>query len=291
MADKEQDRKDNEEVPAWFAAYADSMEKTHEKILGRLEGLEKAEKKEAKTNEAADKKDRKDFDKKEAEEARGDETAHEAAEKLEEVKKEEKKDRKDESEKEEVKAEEKADRKDEAKMDESKAEEEREERARKDAQMHVENQTMKAKIAEMEARLDKVYREPTYEERNALSAARSRADSVYQMVTGRPASEPMPGENAIAYRKRLADGLRKFSAKFKEERVDSLSGAAFDIVESQIYADAQEASKSPDILGPGQLRAITRMDRGREITEYQGDPQATWAPFMGFGQTVKLNKH
>ena len=140
----------------------------------------------------------------------------------------------------------------------------------------------------MQAQMNNLYREPSFEDRNALAATRARADSVYQAVAGRPASEPLPGESPIAYRKRMADGLRKFSAKFKGEEIGGLSGAAFDIVESQIYADAQAAAKTPEVMPKGQLRAITRNDSGHIITEYVGDASAAWDQFA-YGSIIPMS--
>ncbi len=167
--------------------------------------------------------------------------------------------------------------------------EEREDRARKDAQT-AENRAMEAQIEEMQAKMGHLYKEPSFEDRNALSETRGRADSLYQALTGLPASQPLPGEAPIAYRKRMADGLRKFSPKFKEERLDSLSGPSFDVVETQIYQDAQAALKLPEFIPANELRSVTYQDHGREITEYVGDSQAAWAPFMGVGAKINIRK-
>ena len=117
------------------------------------------------------------------------------------------------------------------------------------------------------------------EDRNALAETRARADGIYQALTGQTASSPMPGENPISYRKRIADGLRKYSDRMKEVRVDALTGEAFNAIEDIIYADAQAAIRSDAVIPEGQLRKIVRMDRGREKTEYVGDPSVTWGPF------------
>ena len=155
----------------------------------------------------------------------------------------------------------------------------REDRARKDAAQAITLRQQAAKIAEMEKRLNDVYAEPTIEDRNAIAEVRSRADSIYQALTGQTASSPIPGESPIAYRKRLVDGLRKFSDRMKDVRVDSLTGEAFAVVEDRIYTDALAATRSDAIVPAGTLRAITRNDNGHIRTDYIGDSAAWSAPF------------
>jgi hypothetical protein len=167
----------------------------------------------------------------------------------------------------------------------------REDSARKDAAASAATRAQTAKIAELEARLNAVYLEPTIEDRNLLAETRNRADGLYQALTGQPASSPQPGESPIGYRKRMADGLRKYSERMKEVRLDALAGEAFAVVEDHIYTDAHAAIRSDAIVPAGQLRAIKTMDRGRERTEYVGDSSATWAPFMAGAYRVgKLNR-
>ena len=270
MSEQIEDRKDGEEgredgaMPAW----ADSLGKGLKALHDRLDALEK------------ERKDSRDEGEDPIENTDGKKRADEA---------EEVADRKD-GEKEEAKEiEAKAAKEREDK--ERKDSEERADRARHDAAIIKANREMEAQIREMNARLNNVYTEPSYEDRNAIAAARSRADSLYQGLSGQPASQPLPGESPISYRKRLVDGLRKFSATFKDTRVDSLSGEVFDHIESQIYADAAAALKSPEVMPAGQLRAVTRNDMGHIVTEYIGDAKAAWAPFSaGAAYTVKLNK-
>ena len=260
-------RKDSEEMPVWAADMMKKFDSLHSRFdaferkdfsgtdpLGGKEEFESGMKKDSAEGEekAAEKES-----KAEAKEE------HKAAEAIKEAEKNNRKEQEDER----------------------KAE--REDRARADAALSAQNRELRGKIAAMQAQMNNLYREPSFEDRNALAATRARADSVYQAVAGRPASEPLPGESPIAYRKRMADGLRKFSAKFKAEEIGGLSGAAFDIVESQIYADAQAAAKTPEVTPKGQLRAITRNDSGHTVTEYIGDASATWDQFA-YGSIVPM---
>ena len=221
-------------------AWADSAKKL-DAIMSRLDALEK---KDSRPVEAADKKDS-DEDKKDAKDS-------------EESKKDAK--RKDTE-------------------GDTDADTDREDRARKDAAQAITLRQQAAKIAEMEKRLNDVYSEPTIEDRNAIAEVRSRADSIYQALTGQTASAPIPGESPIAYRKRLVDGLRKFSDRMKDVRVDSLTGEAFAVVEDRIYTDALAATRSEAIVPAGTLRAITRNDNGHIRTDYIGDSAAWTAPF------------
>ena len=236
-------RRDSEEIPAWadsaFKKFGDSI---MDSVTKAMDSRFDAFKKDAEKPEVAADKARKDAEEKEAKDRKD---AEEKAEK----------DRKDAEEK------------------------EREDRARKDMQASTDNRQLRSQIAEMEKRLNNVYVEPSFEDRNALAEARSRADSVYQALTGQSCSMPLPGEPPLSYRKRLADGLRKFSDKFKNERLDSLSGAVYDEIEASIYADAQAAMRSPAVTRAGTLRAITTTEMGQEITRYIGDERAAIAPF------------
>lgn len=247
-----QKRKDaNEEIPAW----ADSLHKKVDSLVGRMDAIEK---------------DRKDSEKK-GEEAR----PLEADKKDSEEKKErEDKARKDAEEAKKVEA--VKDRKDEGDKDKDT---DREDRARKDAAHLAFTREQSAKIAELESRINSVYKEPSIEDRNQLAETRNRADGLYQALTGQPASQPQPGESPISYRKRMADGLRKYSERMKDVRLDSLTGEAFAVIEDHIYTDAHAAIRSDAIVPAGQLRAIKTNDRGRERTEYVGDSSVTWAPF------------
>ncbi len=296
-------RKDgqDEEIPAWADALLKAHKDMADSLHARLDAIEK-DRKDARPPEAADaKKDSRDEGedptentegqrKDESEEERKKREAeggHKANEELEAERREKEREEKDRRDRKDAK-----DRKDAAaRKDEGDTDQDtdREDRARKDAAQAVNNRQTQAKIAELERQLAAVYREPSIEDRNAIAEVRSRADSVYQAVLGRPVPEAIPGESPISYRKRLADGLRKFSPSYKDERLDSLSGNVFKTVEDQIYADAQVASRTPAVVPEWNLRSINRTELGHNVTEYIGDPRAAWAPFTaGSGGTFKI---
>jgi hypothetical protein len=134
-----------------------------------------------------------------------------------------------------------------------------------------------AKIAALEHQMRRVTAEAPADDRNQIAEARSRADSVFQAALGRTVPDPVPGERPIAYRRRLADALKKFSPTLATARLDSVAGAALDVVETRIYADALAAVKGNTVIPAGQIRAIKKLELGHEVTEYVGDPQAAWA--------------
>lgn len=289
------DRKDggdagsSEEIPAWADKLVDAVMK---RVDARMDAFEKDRKDASRKDEGKDlgedptettqgeKRDSRKDEKGEGEERR----PLEAADRKDAHRKNDESDEELEGERREKEKLEK-DRKD--------AEDrEREDRARKDAAYAAADRSAQAKIAELEARINAVYREDSIENRNALAETRARADGIYQALTGQPASQPMPGETPIAYRKRMADGLRKYSDRMKDVRVDALTGEAFAVIEDHIYTDAEAAIRSDAVIGPGELRAIVKNDRGRERTEYVGDASVTWAPFSAgaYIGAVKLNR-
>jgi hypothetical protein len=161
---------------------------------------------------------------------------------------------------------------------------------RADSYQSAANRAAMAKIAALEHQMHRVTAEAPADDRNQIAEARSRADSVFQAALGRTPPDPIPGERPIAYRRRLADALKKFSPTLATARLDGVAGAALDVVETRIYADALAAVKGNTVMPAGQIRAIKRRELGHDITEYVGDPQAAWAPFgHGSGGKVVFN--
>ena len=193
--------------------------------------------------------------------------------------------RKDSEEKEEKEKEEKKDAET-IKKEEDK-EKEREEKERKDAEEKEKKEAeekadaaktikgMAEQIAALNARLAPL----TNEDRDALSKAQSRASVVAQMF-GDSVTAPLHGETPIEYRKRLADKFKKHSAEFKETRLDSIDGSAFDLIETKIYADAQAAALDSSSLPEGRLMPIVEDLNGRKVTRYVGDIKVAMGPFM-----------
>lgn len=149
------------------------------------------------------------------------------------------------------------------------------EEAIKDSQTRI--QRLEAELASMRAAQAPL----THADANAVAAAFHRADSVYQML-GEVTPQILPGERPIAYRRRLADGLRKHTKSFASETIqDSVTGAAFDIIEDRIYAEALNEAKNPTRHdAAGVLREVVTTAHGKTRKEFYGDSRVAWEPFM-----------
>ncbi|WP_254601383.1 NUDIX domain-containing protein [Burkholderia lata] len=163
-----------------------------------------------------------------------------------------------------------------------------EEKVRADAQLRSDNEDMKKQIADMNAKLSALTTPLSATDRDQLSAAQARWDSVAQMF-GDNVPAPLHGESPLAYRQRLASKYQKHSASFKGIRFDSLDSDSFTAVEEQIRMDAQTYAKSPAVSPSGKLIPIIRRDEaGRQITEYSGDMDAWLGHFKHQGHGVRL---
>lgn len=216
---------------------------------------DKAAKEKADAEEAA-KKEKADAEAKEAEEAKAKADAEEKAAK----------------EKADAEAKEKADA-------DAKEAEEKAAKEKADADIRRE-------LAELKSRIPT---ELSDAERNEVADAQVKADSVFSAF-GKRAPAPLSGEKPLPYRRRLLVQLQEHSPDFKSVDLSSIADAALlGFAEKQIYADAQSAASLT--VGPGMLREIKRADAtGRQISTFEGDPAATWAPFQsGKRQVTSFN--
>ncbi|MDC7941362.1 NUDIX hydrolase [Raoultella ornithinolytica] len=203
--------------------------------------------------EEATKKEKADSEEKEAEEAKAKADAEEKAAK----------------EKSDAEAKEKADADEAEKMAKEKA----------DSQLRQE-------IADLRSRIPT---ELSDEERNEVADAQVKADSVFSSF-GKRAPIPLSGEKPLAYRRRLMIQLQEHSPDFKSVDLSAIADSALlSVAEKTIYADAQKSASLS--IGPGMLREIKRADAtGRQISTFEGDPAATWAPFQaGKRQVTSFN--
>lgn len=214
---------------------------------------EEADRKAKADAEEAAKKEKADAEAKEAEEAKAKADAEEKAAK----------------EKADAEAKEKADAEEAERMAKEKA----------DSQLRQE-------IADLRSRIPT---ELSDEERNEVADAQVKADSVFSCF-GKRAPVPLSGEKPLAYRRRLMIQLQEHSPDFKSVDLSSISDSALlSVAEKTIYADAQKSASLS--VGPGMLREIKRADAtGRQISTFEGDPAATWAPFQsGKRQVTSFN--
>ncbi|PIJ48835.1 NUDIX hydrolase [Erwinia sp. OLTSP20] len=202
----------------------------------------------------------------EAEKAKADAEAKEKEEKAEKADSEAKEAEEAKADAEEKGAKEKADAEAKEKADAEEAERLAKEKA--DSQLRNE-------IAELRARIPT---ELSDSERNEVADAQVKADSVFSGF-GKRAPIPLSGEKPLAYRRRLMVQLQEHSPDFKAVDLSSIADSALlGFAEKQIYADAQKSASLS--VSPGTLREIKRADAtGRQISTFEGDPSAAWAPF------------
>ncbi len=184
---------------------------------------------------------------------------------------------------------------DKAKSDASEEEKKKEEEAKADAaradSQSKANAELRAEIAAMKERMAIITKPIDATDRDALGAAQSRADSLAQMF-GDSVTPPMHGETPISYRKRLAAKFKQHSSQFKDAVIDSLEGPAFDLVEGQIYADAQAAALNPADPVKGRLIPSTHRDpSGRLITKFSGDIDGFLGPFKAPPVSIRFNSN
>lgn len=143
---------------------------------------------------------------------------------------------------------------------------------------------------ELQLMLSRMRRVPTSEERNQLAEARKRADGVYAAL-GREMPDCLPGESPLAYRQRLADGLKDTSGPLRRANLAGLPQGAFEVTEQRIYQDAATAAKTGNGIPRGTIRPHTYQDEtGHNITEYFGDPVAWMSPFMSGGAKLRVRR-
>ncbi|ECJ2511921.1 NUDIX hydrolase, partial [Salmonella enterica subsp. diarizonae] len=161
----------------------------------------------------------------------------------------------------------------------AKADAEAEEKAKADAEL----EKIRADMEEMKSR---VPQELSDEERNEIADTQCKADSVFASF-GERAPQPMAGERAIPYRRRIMTRLQKYSSDYKEVDLHAIADSQLlSIAEKKIYADAQASAASSLEPGAG-LREVIRTDAtGRRISTFIGDPSATWAPFQAISRKV-----
>jgi hypothetical protein len=111
----------------------------------------------------------------------------------------------------------------------------------------------------MISRLEAMIKPRSDDEHAAFADAQARADAVYSGF-GKRAPRPLDGEELLAYRKRLATGLKSHSSRWKTVKFARLDDETFSPIESQVYDDATTAAANPIDLEAGELRMITKVD-------------------------------
>jgi 8-oxo-dGTP pyrophosphatase MutT (NUDIX family) len=106
----------------------------------------------------------------------------------------------------------------------------------------------------------------------AMADAQAKADAVYNAF-GKQAPRALNGEDLLAYRKRLAAGVKAHSDQWKGIDISKADAAIFEIAEAKIYADAMDAAIHPEASPEGGLRAVTKdTGTGHRVTTFYGKP-------------------
>jgi hypothetical protein len=148
------------------------------------------------------------------------------------------------------------------------------------------------RLEDLEAEIARLKKQPTMDDANAIASAYHRYDSIYQML-GERVPQHMPGESPIAYRRRLADGLRKHTRTWKEHVIhDAVAGPAFDMIEQNIVDEALAEAKNPTRTdaNAGRLIERTTTQNGKTRTEFYGDSAVAYAPFEAPVMSFKFKK-
>ena len=147
-----------------------------------------------------------------------------------------------------------------------------------------------ASMADVTSKLPKQLSDSDYYD---MLDEQSRADGVF-MQLGERAPRPLNGETKRIYCNRLTRALQKHSARWKDVDIVSLSDQAFDVAKRDIYADAEVAADSAELVPAGMLRAVERKLPGghTEIT-FKGHPSAWMNRFASnrrYVQKINLMK-
>ncbi len=148
-----------------------------------------------------------------------------------------------------------------------------------------------AQLHELRALMSKALRQPTSAERGELATAYHRADSLYASL-GRQTPSPLPGESPMAFRHRLADGLRDMSDGLGRVNFDALPDDVFGTIEARVYQDASDSAKAGIGMPAGRLNSRSyKNETGHQVTEYYGDNMAWMQPFMLGGVRARINRN
>lgn len=108
-----------------------------------------------------------------------------------------------------------------------------------------------------------------------IDAAKARADGALTLWNEK-ASDPVPGESATEYRRRLLKQAQAHSPRYAGKDFSLTSYDALDTAETMVFGDVRQAAFDPSTVPPGQLRPVRERDQsGRLITKWVG-ASPTW---------------
>ena len=114
----------------------------------------------------------------------------------------------------------------------------------------------------------------TLEDEHRMTAMQGRADSAYQ-AAGRRAPPPLPLERPGEYHRRLLDGVKGYSPRWKSADLNVVTDeTALSVIERQVYADAATHGRTAG-LKPLEIRELQSTSPGghRQI-EFVGGEEA-----------------
>jgi 8-oxo-dGTP pyrophosphatase MutT (NUDIX family) len=167
-----------------------------------------------------------------------------------------------------------------AETEEEKTEREKKEKAdaeEKEAKERADTD-LKARMDSIEGKLPKEVSDADYD---SMADMQSKADSVASGL-GTRAPRFLAGETPLAYRKRLIGLFKPHSKAWADVDLAPINDPKMlEVIEQQVYADAQHVANNPQPL-PGQgLREIIKIDdAGRRIRSYVGSPSAWMQDFQ-----------
>jgi len=126
-------------------------------------------------------------------------------------------------------------------------------------------------------------------DKSPLASEQRRCDEILRGYGERErAPDRGLGEQLNEYRIRLASLIQRHSPSFDGAKLYHFARSDDATINPLLETLYAEAEKSLLKHQPGQLREVTRTDRGREITTFYGDPLTWMAPFMG--NTAKFGR-
>jgi hypothetical protein len=114
----------------------------------------------------------------------------------------------------------------------------------------------------------------TEADERAMSSMQSRADEAYQ-VAGRRAPPPLGHERPDEYRRRLADGVKSYSDRWREADLNVVTDdTALGVIEGQIYQDAATHGRTAGMKAREIKPIESRTAAGHTQVEFVGGPDA-----------------
>ena len=114
----------------------------------------------------------------------------------------------------------------------------------------------------------------TLEDERAMGEMQARADSAYQ-AAGRRAPPALPLERPGEYHRRLLDGVKGYSPRWKSADLNVVTDeTALSVIEQQVYADAARNGRTAG-LKPLEIRErVSEGHGGHKVIEFDGGEEA-----------------